>query len=551
MSTDFAKAVVKEYEWLTEPQKLLGEVDWLFANTLSNSNSKRPNFVLAYLFFAARRGFLSLSIDAQKLSVQPDFSELLIALEPAAEQKLKKLFWEDWQKLSFDHITDHPSEEIPLKPVVWEDHKLFLQKNYIYQKQIIKHLKRLDSSPPTDLFQRSLLDRLASLPKNLSQQQKLAIQNAFEHNLTIIWGGPGTGKTFTAAVFADLFSIDAINPPKILALAPTGKAALHLKKTIEQKLTSTVEMIGMTIHAALQLNPKKDPLFGKQRKLKADLIIVDETSMIDARLMAYLLDAIDERTRLVFLGDPDQLPPVENVDLSTFFQPFALKTIFLKENYRFKNEAFQKTLSALRKKDKAAFIQTLDNFSIVKPELVFQAQNSIVEKVFQTYNKLFSGKTDPEELLECLESFRLLSALKVGPLGTHSLNEKIWECFRLQKTEFPFPIVITQNDYQQNLFNGEIGFFFNKAAYFRDEEQKSINGNSIKRVPAYLLPSYNLGYALSVHKSQGSEYQEICLVLPEKSEVFGLKLLYTAITRAKTKASLFAFEKTLDRMFEN
>ncbi len=81
----------------------------------------------------------------------------------------------------------------------------------------------------------------------------------------------------------------------------------------------------------------------------------------------------------------------------------------------------------------------MDSFSIVKPELVFQAQAAIVEKVFQTYHSLFAEKTDPEELLACLESFRLLSALRVGPLGTQALNEKIWDCFRLHKKSFLFP----------------------------------------------------------------------------------------------------------------
>lgn len=511
-------------------ENLLGEIDWLFARTIK---VKQPSFVLAYLFYVSRMGFLSLQVDEKNQMIEPDFSRFFPLLEKEKEKQLKKLFWHDWPKQKTALVNSAGDISCP---VVWEEDKLFLQKNHLYQKKIKEHLLRLKSSFPNFKFPAEFFEKLKQMD-NLSNEQKEAIKKSAKNNLSFLWGGPGTGKTFTASILTELFLKFAPFPLKVLSLAPTGKAALHLKNQIAKRLPDML-VEGKTLHAALNLRPQKEIQI--EKKLEADLILVDETSMIDARLLAGFLEAVSDQTRVVFLGDPNQLPPVESSDLNSYFQPFKDQTTVLKKSYRFQN-SIGKAVHFLEQKQISGFIENLNETVFFQNENVFLAQKKIVARSAAVYEELLKKTSDISGLLEEMKKFRLLSAFKVGPLGTDALNEKLFHL--LNRPNLPLPIVVVQNDYAQNLFNGETGLLLNKTAYFKTENQE------IRKIPQYMLPSYELGFALSVHKSQGSEYESLFLVLPEGSEILGPKLLYTAATRAKEKLVLFTFLQTLERFF--
>jgi ATP-dependent exoDNAse (exonuclease V) alpha subunit len=246
---------------------------------------------------------------------------------------------------------------------------------------------------------------------------------------------------------------------------------------------------------------------------------------------------------VLFLGDPYQLPPVESRSVLDFFAsyPEIIFSLETEQNFRFQNPALPKMAQALKKQLWPDFLQNLTEVVWLEEDGFLENQKKLVKKAADTYRALFEELKEPEAIMARLNDFRLLSALRVGPLGTETLNAEIK---KLLGRDLPLPIVIARNDYRQKLFNGEMGFIFRGAAYFADEAGR------VRRISPYLLDAYDLGFALSVHKSQGSEYHEVGLILPEGSEKFEWKLLYTAITRAKNKLWLWTSRTTLKRFFK-
>lgn len=396
-------------------------------------------------------------------------------------------------------------------PVKKEDDRLYLLRNWKIEEQILRHLKRLLYAPPKALSH--------SVPE-LNSEQQAALQNALTLPLSIIAGGPGTGKTFTAMQIAKTYL--ALGKKQIILAAPTGKAATHL--------ASKLGLSGMTLHALLSSGPKEEEW------LRADLILIDESSMIDASLFARLLSIIETGTPLVLMGDPHQLPAVEGGSIfADFVSTSLIPQVHLSQSLRAEKRELLELAQTILAGNSVPVIELTDH------ELIW-------EKVKDFVPLPSTEEPDLDHIWKQLSLFRLLSALRKGPFGTEALNQMIYGRLleSAQKGDLlPIPILITQNDQTTGLCNGDVGLLLHKIGEPAPERVFFEDGRTFWRSE---LPRYEKAYVLSVHKSQGSEYEQVVVIVPEGAENFGRELLYTAVTRARKSASILSTKKRIDQM---
>ncbi|NGX55110.1 MAG: RecBCD enzyme subunit RecD [Chlamydiae bacterium] len=381
---------------------------------------------------------------------------------------------------SADHIPEEAIGEI----ICREGDRWYLKRCFKCEKEFVFHWQRLKKSQPKPLAPVSL----EGIP-----EQVAAVQKALQNPVTLICGGPGTGKTTTAALLVREF-YDQMTEGVALA-APTGKAAANLRSRLDdlaEKCTIT------TLHR----------LLSQKKTLPFDLIVVDEGSMIDAELMARLFGSIKEGARLILLGDKDQLPPVES---GNFFADLA--------NHE---KAAVAELNICQRTDLQEIIEMAA--AVKSGEMISIQPLPDVKRVVE----MIAAKKPWEKS----RPFCALTPLRQGLYGVDHLNALLYQ--KCSKGR-PVPILITANDPKLELFNGDIGWLEDEQATFSDG----------RTFPAFLLPRYEYAYLLSVHKSQGSEYDEVMILLPEGAEKLGREMLYTAITRARKKVTVFGSEETL------
>ena len=398
--------------------------------------------------------------------------------------------------------------------------------------------------------------------------QEVAAARAAAGNFTVITGGPGTGKTRTVMKILALFLAQPGGDALRFALAaPTGKAAARLTESVravQQNLEAT------TIHRLLGSLPGS-PYFRHDaaHPLSADVVIVDEASMIDLALMAKLFAAVRPDARLILLGDRDQLASVEAGSVLADICAAAEQAppnesphgavVALRRNYRFDEKGgifrasaavnagdAEDALAALREDaDAEARWQPLPSAAKLPDAL-----REILIAAFRPSLEI----ADPLEALRRLQEFRILCAVRHGPFGVENLNAIAEEllagaglitprrpCYRGQ------PLTITQNDYNLGLFNGDSGIILpdpdaadELRAFFLSADGK------LRRFLPSRLPQLETAYALTVHKSQGSEFDRLLVILPEKeTPLLTRELLYTAITRARRSVDLWASEPIL------
>jgi len=330
--------------------------------------------------------------------------------------------------------------------------------------------------------------------KGLTPSQEKAVKLAFQRRLSLIIGGPGTGKTYTAGVLLSLLSKSEMS---IGCAAPTGKAAERLKGSF------SVE--SRTLHSLLGVgkDPREVPPF-----LPYDLLIVDEASMIDPHLFTLLLEKIPPHGRLLLIGDPDQLPPVEG---GSFFSPLA--ELYLSKGWTERLAASHRTAN-----------QSLLSFA----EAVRKGDLAEIEQLFPQF---YSSAKEPPEGVRILSPFKM---------AVDEINRKSFQR-ALKREETKFPILLTKNAPSLSLWNGEVGEIkLAGATKFSDLRchPKAVATIGGKSIPPTALPPFDLAYALTIHKSQGSEEEAISLLLPQKAELTRA-LLYTAITRAKKSFTIY------------
>lgn len=539
-------------------KEVFSQIDWYFAKTIVPSDQDSSSrLLLCYLLAMARQGHLCIQVIENKMSPHPS---ILTADQEEAhnlEEELVKAFH---QLPSFLYEELTKKDKIPTSPICLFKNRLYLQKNWLLEKEFLRQIKRLQKNSPI-----LILNPIeASLTCN--NLQSLALERALSSSISVISGGPGTGKTFTAieiiqSFFKALPEEERVHVRVRLA-APTGKAAALLEKNMMSKLGSLQGVTCGTLHSFLKVGFHEDTF---HRSFFADLLLIDEASMLDAKLFIRLLSSLQEGGRVVLMGDKDQLPPVESggffADLIDLAEDLFVPVTLLEKSVRVEKVGLQDLADAVLNQD----IEKIKRQEGVKifPSLRNSSVKEMIAKESKTYFSFaYKEDFDPLALLQKMERFRILSPIKKGPLGVETLNQMILESFIyncLSEDKLICPILITENDSARGLMNGDTGvlvakvsslkkglFLSEDRAYFFSKEGR----DQVRELAASVLPSFTFAYCLSVHKSQGSEYESVLVILPPGSEKFGREILYTAITRAKKNVVLITEEAVLRALLE-
>ena len=381
------------------------------------------------------------------------------------------------------------------------------------------------------------------LALELTAEQKQAVLAAVKNRLTIITGGPGTGKT---TIIRAIIEILKANRKSIVIAAPTGRAAKRIEESSFYQAS--------TIHRLLKINPESGQfVHNAQNPLKTDAIIVDEFSMVDSSILYSLLQALADKTQLIIIGDKDQLPSVGpgNV-LRDMIQSEYFQTIYLSRNFR-QNQDSLIVENAFRVNSGETLL-----FPAYSPELDFvflpvQNEAQVLEKVegiVRYYQNEYSFNST---------ALQILMPMYRGDAGIDQINRLIQEKFNpepflLKKEKMAFKrldkVMQTKNDYDKQVFNGDLGIIEDYDV--RDKKLLVSYDGSIVEYGADELDELTLSYAVSVHKAQGSEYDIVVLgLLPSHSRMLSRELFYTAITRARKKLILLSDEKTVARACAN
>jgi exodeoxyribonuclease V alpha subunit len=499
---------------------------------------------------------------------------------------------DEWRSsLSQTSVVGRPGE---FKPLILDPKgRLYLQRYWRYETIVAQGIiGRLNQETASALPERtselaSILDRYFPVAPNAEpNRQRFAVQTALTRRFTVISGGPGTGKTYTIAVLLAAFlEFYTSTAPRIALTAPTGKAAVRLQEAVQAargKIPAPPAVLdrmpvgASTLHRLLGAVPGTSKLiYGPERPLPFDVVIVDEASMVDLALMAKLFAACPSATRVILVGDMNQLASVEagavlgdicdglrgNGSLAQANPSSLARSIVeLRRNYRFREGDEIAALSnAINNGDAAAALQLLTSSPSGALRLVTvppgQLADQLAERMRAAVTRHFQTivtATDPAEALAHLSTFRVLCALRRGPTGSAAVNrciEKLLTEHGLIVSPTPFyagrPILILKNDYHLRLFNGDIGVVLphpsrpELRAWFLDADGRP-RDFAIGR-----LPEHETVFAMTVHKSQGSEFQDVLLILPDQdSPVLSRELIYTGLTRARRSVEVWLEEKT-------
>ncbi len=517
---------MSEFPFLSKvlEEKLICFLSAYFAKYFAKNESEAV--FLAYLFESSKMGHLCVRVDQK---IYPLLSEWE-SLEFSFKEELVKKILEGASGLNLNSL-----------PVVCRQGDLYyLQRNWFYESQILDHFKRLNSSASDTLFKQTLLDeklleyseKNSCLPKQIE-----AIRCAATSSLSFILGGPGTGKTYTACHLIE--ALYCANPKvRVVVAAPTGKASIHLKERIFHK--SGLKIDAKTLHSLLGLRRGTSSSI-KEKSLPYDVVLIDESSMIDVRVMFHLLKSIKPGSRVVMMGDPDQLPPIESGNIFSDLSAISSSSTKLERPMRFEGKHLDLFAQSLNLQKMDQIVSMFQDPNVDSIHHIAIEENSRrfyldLEKIIGPFFTSFSEKRSPEAYLKELNSFRLLSSIRTGYYGVDELNKWCYEQVkRRANSTFAVPILMTSNHHVKQLYNGMVGVLIREVIDGKVEEMAYFpaENGEIKKISKIQLPPFEFGFCLSVHKSQGSEFDHAILFMPKGSEVFGKEILYTAATRAK------------------
>jgi len=480
-------------------------------------------------------------------------------------------------------------------PLVLDRHRLYLHRYWRYETSLAAALRARSGQPADDVNEPALAAALARLFPDedaAPSMQKVAAAVACLGRLAVISGGPGTGKTSTVArVLAALVEIAGSARLAVGLAAPTGKAAARLEASLaDHPDTASLGLHAVTLHRLLGLAAGNTPRFDAQNPLPLDVLVVDEASMIDLATAAKLVAALPGHARLILLGDKDQLASVEAgavlasiasgargfsprmraalervagavvpASAEAGSSPNAMLSdaiVLLDRSYRFEAASgIGRLAGAVRAGAADAALATLAEAT--EARLQAPDAEALASEVFAGYRRYFDTvrKTaDPAACFAALARFRVLAAVRGGPYGVEALNAAVERRLAaeqpavLHRRWYPGrPVMVTRNDYALRLSNGDVGIVLSDPAMPGGVSVcfETPDGAGRRLSPAR-MPECETVYAMTVHKSQGSEFDEVQLVLPvEPSQVLSRELLYTGVTRARARVTVCARPEAL------
>ena len=465
-------------------------------------------------------------------------------------------------------------------PLVFEHGQLYLRRYWRYEQSLADALRARSLAVPTHAVdaawrEQRLLELFPLLASDPADAQARAASALLDTRLLLLTGGPGTGKT-TTVTRALVLAVEAamragLPPPRIVLAAPTGKAAARLAESLRENLASLLADGAITQDVAACLPTQASTLHrllgwrpggqgfahGTGHPLLADWVVVDEASMVDLPLMAKLVAAVAPEAGLLLVGDPDQLPSVETGDVLAALcdRESVLPRVHLHRVHRqdaglgvgalaerIRDGDVEAVLTSLQSAA-AAGVSWLAGTDRGLPAAALSAALPAYRSVQQAAN--------PADALERAKRFRLLTALRDGPSGSQALNARIADALkpvgeRDQRLFVGALLMVTANSPRHGLFNGDIGVAWpDEQGQLRVWFDAGDSDGPRAWLPA-ALPAHEFAFALTVHKSQGSEFGEVFLALPERgARVLSRELLYTGLTRCRRGVTLWASEAAL------
>ena len=585
----------------------LSKIDVHFGKfiTALDKNDNPDIFIVAALTSRATSdgdGFL----DLNSITRKPILSNTI------GVERFKSPQLSEWlNTLNQSRVVGRPGEFRPL--ILDEKNRLYLYRYWDYENILSSTIKSRIKEDIQGIDTSILKDSLNRLFPNNGANEfnwfKVAGVIAAFKKLCVITGGPGTGKTFTTAkILALLLELSQKDKLNILLAAPTGKAAARIGESIKASkkalncsddIIDAIPSEAYTIHRMLKTIPGSPYFYhNAENPLSADIVVVDEVSMVDLALMSKLLSAMKNDARIILIGDRDQLASVEagfvmgdicdrdNIHLFSeyFCRQFEKITqckmevpsnnlkknpglydcmVVLKKSFRFTDDSgigeFSRAVNNGKFDDTFSILQNnpdqIDWKKISSPN---DLSIALPKEVINGYSD-YLNCSDPLRALELFNRFRILCAVKFGVLGVIEINrlaEEILNRNDLIELEnistYPWyrgrPVLITRNDYSLELFNGDIGITMTE----QDSESKNLYvyfsaaSGRLRRFLPHRLPEHETAYAMTVHKSQGSEFENVLFVLPNQDyPVLTRELLYTGITRAKNHISIWGGEEII------
>jgi exodeoxyribonuclease V alpha subunit len=444
------------------------------------------------------------------------------------------------------------------RPLILSGSRLYLTRYFRAESRLVENLKS------------RMKDAGVMPPFSSSDLQEQAVAQALTLKILLLSGGPGTGKTTTLAQLLSALAARQERPRVALA-APTGKAAARLGEALQRQVESLEldeeqkswvnALKPSTLHRLLAFQPESNSFARRpEAPLAFDLVLIDEASMVDLLLIDALFAALPPSAGIVLVGDRDQLQSVETGSVfgdlcrAAVTNP-ALPAIELRKNWRFRDRpGLGELAAALRDRDVQTTLRALDGrhpgLNLDRhpgtPELVLERLGTHIESVLTA--------DTPAIALERLASLRILAAVRAGTWGLDSLNLAVERLLVTRGFEAGSlfyrgrPILVRENDYEVELMNGDLGILWPEEnrlwAFFPSP-------TGLKRLALGKLPIHDTAWVMTVHQSQGSEFDRVLLVLPpEDHPVLSRELIYTGVTRARQALDVIADPEVLARAIE-
>ncbi len=576
-------------------QKLFRPLDVQFALTVAGRDEPAVTLAAAILSRDAGEGHVCLPLSRLAAEAEDKSHSLLMALFAEAGAPC------DWAGIL--QRSEAVSDGHTPAPMVLAGERLYLNRMWCNELTVASFFSEVNQPLSVDEDQlRHILDGLFPSTEGINWQ-KVAAAVALTRRISVISGGPGTGKTTTVAkLLAALVQMANGGRCRIHLAAPTGKAAARLTESLgaalrqlaltdDQKKRLPVE--ASTLHRLLGAQPGSQRLrYHAGNPLHLDVLVVDEASMIDLPMMSRLIDALPAHGRVIFLGDRDQLASVEAgavlgdicAWVNAGFTPARAEQLcrltgmavpggepggagalrdslcLLQTSYRFGSDSGIGQLAAAvnrgdKKSTRSVFSQGFSDIEH-KPLQARDDYQALLDDAlagYARYLQLVRDEAEPKAILAAFSEYQLLCALREGPFGVAGLNERLEQTLanqrRIGRTPHSRwfdgrPVMISRNDSALGLFNGDIGVALNRGQGTR--VWFPLPDGSIKSVQPSRLPEHETAWAMTVHKSQGSEFDHAALILPgQMVPVVTRELVYTAITRARRRLSLYADERIL------